>query len=47
MSIYEIIFILTTPIYVISIYKLNRCFLGERLSNKKMKCSPIFYMLYF
>lgn len=44
MSIYEIFFILTIPIYLISIYKLNSCFLGERICSKRIEL--ISYLTY-
>lgn len=46
MSIYEIIFIITIPIYLISIYKLNYCLLGKRIYSKKIEvCSYLIYAL--
>ncbi len=44
MSIYEIIFIITIPIYLISIYKINYCLLGERIYSKKIEISS--YLIY-
>lgn len=44
MSIYEILFILTMPIYLISIYKLNGSFLGERIYSKRTEL--VSYFLY-
>ncbi|NCC15449.1 MAG: GHKL domain-containing protein [Clostridia bacterium] len=44
MSIYEIFFILTMPIYLISIYKLNCSFLGERIYSKRIEL--VSYILY-
>lgn len=42
MSIYEIVFIVTIPIYLISIYKLNYCLLGERIYSKKIEIISYF-----
>lgn len=44
MSTYEIFFVLTIPIYLISIYKLNLCFLGERITSRKTELFS--YLLY-
>lgn len=44
MSIYEIVYMVTIPIYLVSIYKLNYCLLGERLYSKKIEISS--YLIY-
>lgn len=44
MLIYDIVFILTLPIYILPLYKLNSCFLGVRLYSKKTEISS--YLLY-
>lgn len=44
MSIYEFFFVFTVPIYLIAIYKLNCCFLGECISSKNIERSS--YILY-
>lgn len=42
--IYEIFFILSTPIYLISIYNFNNCLLGQSIYSKKIEI--ISYVLY-